>query len=140
MRSVSIAAWLLTLVCILVSPALAGPGQAGAVIADARTWLTLIDNGRYEESWSEASALFRGAMNAKEWGNSLTNVRKPLGALISRKKMKTTAARQLPGAPDGHYLVMVFETSFKNKKAATETVTFMRETDGRWKAAGYYIR
>lgn len=140
MKSVSIAAWLLMLVCALASPALAGPGQAGAVIADARIWLTLIDNGRYEQSWSEASALFRGAVSAEEWKNSLSGVRKPLGAPISRKKVKATAARQLPGAPDGHYLVMVFETSFKNKKAATETVTFMRETDGRWKAAGYYIR
>jgi hypothetical protein len=35
---------------------------------------------------------------------------------------------------------MQFDTSFENKKSAVETVTFMREKDGTWKAAGYYIK
>jgi hypothetical protein len=35
---------------------------------------------------------------------------------------------------------MQFDTSFANKKSAVETVTFMQEKDGNWKAAGYYIK
>jgi ribosomal protein S17E len=35
---------------------------------------------------------------------------------------------------------MRFDTSFENKKSAVETVTFMQEKDGKWKAAGYYIK
>ena len=35
---------------------------------------------------------------------------------------------------------MQFATSFANKKNAVETVTFMREKDGIWRAAGYYIK
>jgi hypothetical protein len=65
---------------------------------------------------------------------------KPLGKLVSRKLTKTHNAQSLPGAADGNYVVMQFDTSFINKKDAVETVTFMQEKDSKWKAAGYYIK
>ena len=55
---------------------------------------------------------------------------------------KTTlpAAPTALTAPDGNYVVMQYDTNFSNKKSAVETVTFMEEKDGKWKAAGYYIK
>ena len=46
----------------------------------------------------------------------------------------------MPGAPDGEYVVIQFETSFENKKHAIETVTPMMDKDGTWRVSGYYIR
>lgn len=66
--------------------------------------------------------------------------RKPLGKLVSRKIVKTQESSSLPGAPDGKYVVMSFKTAFKKKKSAIETVTFMVDSDGKWRAAGYYIK
>jgi hypothetical protein len=66
--------------------------------------------------------------------------RKPLGDLASRTLKSAQAMTKLPGAPDGQYVVMQFETSFANKKSAIETVTFMLEKDGQWKSAGYFIK
>ena len=66
--------------------------------------------------------------------------RKPLGNLVNRKIMRTQESTSLPGAPDGRYVVMFFETSFEKKKAVVETVTFMLEKDGKWRAAGYFIK
>ena len=108
--------------------------------ASAQSWLVQIDSGNYAKSWKEASAYFRGAMTEKGWVDALNGTRKPLGKLISRKLAKTQNAQSLPGAPDGNYVVMQFATGFENKKDAVETVTFMREKDGKWKAAGYYIK
>jgi hypothetical protein len=45
----------------------------------------------------------------------------------------------LPGAPDGEYVVIQFESSFEKKKSAVETVTPMLEKDGKWRVSGYYI-
>jgi hypothetical protein len=59
---------------------------------------------------------------------------------VSRKLSSARNARSLPGAPDGNYVVMQFDTNFSNKKSAVETVTFVQEKDGKWKAAGYYIK
>ena len=40
----------------------------------------------------------------------------------------------------GEYVVIQFETSFENKKAAVETVTPMMDKDGIWRVSGYYIK
>ncbi|HEY1233517.1 MAG TPA: DUF4019 domain-containing protein [Candidatus Binatia bacterium] len=110
------------------------------IVAAAQSWLGEIDSGNYAKSWQQASAYFQGAVSEKNWADALNGARRPLGNLISRKVTKTTNAKSLPGAPDGNYLVMQFTTSFANKKNALETVTFMREKDGNWRAAGYYIK
>jgi hypothetical protein len=118
----------------------AGAAGDGVDPAIAEAWLVQIDSGNYSRSWKEASEYFRGAVSEKGWVDALAGSRKPLGKLISMRLAKTQNAQSLPGAPDGHYVVIQFDTSFSNKKSAVETVTFVREKDGRWKAAGYYIR
>jgi hypothetical protein len=118
----------------------AGEAPEKPIVAAAQMWLHEIDSGNYATSWQQASAYFQGAITEKNWTDALNGVRRPLGNLLSRKVAKTTSAKSLPGAPDGNYLVMQFATSFANKKSAVETVTFMREKDGNWRAAGYYIK
>jgi hypothetical protein len=55
---------------------------------------------------------------------------------VKRARYETS----LPGAPDGEYVVIQFETSFENKKAAIETVTPMFEKNRGWRVSGYYIQ
>ena len=83
---------------------------------------------------------FRTAVKQEQWIESLQAVRKPLGKLVSRKIRSNTYKTSLPGAPDGEYVVIQFETSFENKKSAIETVTPMMEKDGKWRVSGYFIR
>jgi serine/threonine protein kinase len=111
-----------------------------AAVEPAQTWLRDIDSGNYAQSWTNAAAYFQSAITAEKLVESLQQVRKPLGPLISRKVKSAQELMSLPGAPDGQYIVMQFETSFANKKSAIETVTFMQEKDGQWRAAGYYIK
>jgi hypothetical protein len=125
--------------CLSLLSGLAGETSDNVVPA-AQSWLKQIDSGNYPSSWKDASAYFRGALTEKGWVDALNGARKPLGKLVSRKLAKSQDAQSLPGAPDGKYVVMQFDTSFENKKSAVETVTFMQEKDGKWKAAGYYIK
>jgi len=76
----------------------------------------------------------------EQWEQSLQTVRKPLGKSISRQVKTKTYKTSLPGAPDGEYVVIQFETSFENKKSAIETVTPMMDKDGMWRVSGYFIR
>jgi len=119
---------------------LADEAAENPATASAQSWLAQIDSGNYAKSWKEASAYFQGALTEKGGVDALNGARKPLGKLLSRKLTKVQNAQSLPGAPDGNYVVMQFDTSFANKKSAVETVTFMQEKDGKWKAAGYYIK
>jgi len=88
----------------------------------------------------EAAGLFRGAVTQDQWVHSLNAVRTPLGWLMSRKVQSKTYTTALPGAPDGEYVIIRFETSFVNKARAIETVTPMMDKDGIWRVSGYYIK
>jgi hypothetical protein len=106
----------------------------------AEQWLSLVDAGKYSESWKTAATYFQGAVSQEQWKQSLNAVRKPLGELVSRKLKNAKYTKSLPGAPDGEYVVLQFNTSFTNKKQAIETVTPMIDKDGKWKVSGYYIK
>ena len=109
-------------------------------VAAADAWLELIDNGEYGKSWEDSAVYFRNEVNKSHWKRQLSAVRKPLGQLISRKLKSSRYLSSLPGAPDGEYVVILYKTSFDNKRSAIETVTPMKEADGSWKVSGYYIK
>ena len=111
-----------------------------AAVTAAEQWLLLVDEGKYDQSWREAAEYFKNAVSQDKWHQSLQAVRSPMGKLISRKVKTQVYKTSLPGAPDGEYVVIQFETSFKNKKAAVETVTPMMDEDGVWRVSGYYIK
>jgi sulfur relay (sulfurtransferase) DsrF/TusC family protein len=106
----------------------------------ATNWLALIDSGKYAKGWEEAASLFQAHVSRDQWQSALHAARDPLGKLISRKLASATYTKTLPGAPDGEYVVLKFESSFEHKQSAIETVTPMREMDGSWKVSGYLIK
>ena len=107
--------------------------------SSGEAWLRLIDSGKYADSWKEASSYFRSRVPEKTWVSMVQGVRAPLGSLVSRSQQNITFTKTLPGAPDGSYAVMVFQTTFQNKASAVETLTVMADGD-QWRAAGYFIR
>ena len=113
---------------------------AQSAMAAAETWLGHVDAGDYAGSWHEASAYVQGAITEQAWVASLTRVRTPMGPLLSRQLKQVQHTTSMQGAPDGDFVVMQFDTRFANKQAAVETVTFLQEKKGEWKAAGYYIK
>ncbi len=117
-----------------------GAEKEKVAVAEAEQWLLLVDSGKYEQSWKEAAEYFRNAVSQNKWEQSLQAVRSPLGKLISREVKSTMYKKSLPGAPDGEYVIILFDTSFSNKKSAIETVTPMLEKDGSWRVTGYYIK
>ncbi len=129
------------LLTLPVSPAL--PQQTtkeDAALKAAKAWLALVDKGKYATSWQEAAAYFKNANTRDHWVQYLKGVRQPLGSVISRKVMEKMHTTYLPGAPDGEYVVIQFDSSFENKKKAIETVTPMLDKDGSWRVSGYYIK
>lgn len=111
---------------------------ANSAVSAAETWLKLIDEGKYGDSYTGAGELFKNYMSEKEWGRNVYAVRNPLGKIISRSKLSVELARGLPGAPDGKYVLIQFRSSFEKKMEAVETVT-MADERGQWRAVGYFI-
>jgi hypothetical protein len=111
-----------------------------AALKVAEDWLQLIDAGKYSESWQEAAEYARAIVNRQNWQKTFQDARQPLGKLISRKLKSTRYTTSAPGAPNGQYVIIQYETSFENKASAVETITPMLDKDGKWRVSGYYIR
>jgi hypothetical protein len=124
-------------VCVVLAEK---PDKEEAALSSAESWLSLVDEGKYADSWNEAAGYFKGAVKQERWQETLQAVRKPLGKVISREVKSKSYHTSLPGAPDGEYVVIQFETSFENKKSAVETVTPMMDKDGKWRVSGYFIK
>ena len=114
------------------------PEQLAQQSSDA--WLALVDSGKYADSWQEASQLFKAAVTKEQWQNALRQTRDPLGKMLSRKLKSATYKTTLPGAPDGEYVVIQYESSFEHKQSAVETITPMLDKDGKWRVSGYFIK
>ncbi|MCX7868342.1 MAG: DUF4019 domain-containing protein [Terrimicrobiaceae bacterium] len=109
-------------------------------IPAARAWLGLVDSGEFGRSWEQAAPFFREKVTTANWERAMKWVRAPLGAVESREFMPATAANLLPGAPEGEYEIVEFQTRFAKLSGAVETVTLMRTDTGGWKLAGYFIK
>jgi len=103
-------------------------------------WLALVDSGKYADSWQEASQIFKAAVTREQWQGALRGSRDPLGKMLSRKLKSAAYTKTVPGAPDGEYVVIQYESSFEHKQSAVETVTPMLDKDGKWRVSGYYIK
>jgi hypothetical protein len=106
----------------------------------AESWLALVDSGKYGDSWQEAAQMFKAAVTKEKWQSLVQPVRDPLGKMLSRKLKSAMYTKTLPGAPDGEYVVIQYDTSFEHKQSALETITPMLDKDGKWRVSGYYMK
>ena len=129
----------LIIICLACTNSIAGDDEKDALQA-AEEWLMLIDASDFGASWDNAAAMFKNAITKEQWEKAIRPIKSAIGDIISREMKSAKYTASLPGAPDGEYVVIQFSTSFTNKKSAIETVTPMKDPDGKWRVSGYYIK
>jgi len=127
---------------VLLSPVLraASPTNEEAARAAAEEWLALVDGGKFVESWQKLDPAFAKKVGKKKWTSSITEIRERAGKLASRKLLSAEYTKELPGAPEGEYVVVQFDCAFEKKKAATEKVILILGRDLSWRVAGYTVK
>jgi Protein of unknown function (DUF4019) len=136
----NIRASLLVLALLAIPNAVsAAEDEAAAATAAALAWLALVDRGDYAASWDEAASLFRARIGSADWVGALTAARTPLGPVGERQLLSARHVTELPGVPDGDYVILQFQTGFANKARAIETVTPMLD-GAQWRVSGYFIK
>ncbi len=98
----------------------------------ARQWLTLVDDGNYAQTWSEAGAAFRAGRSSRTWADNGAAMRGPPGAMASRDLKSIDLSR-------ADVAVVRYDSVFAHKAAAVETVTLVFEKGG-WAVTDYSIR
>ena len=106
----------------------------------AQKWLKLVDDGKYAESWDETAAMFKEKVTKEQWIGAMQQVRAPLGTAKPRTLKGATYMTKLPGVPDGEYVVIQLDSSYVGLSGAVDTVTPMKDKDGKWRVSGYFIK
>jgi Protein of unknown function (DUF4019) len=142
MKAIACPRAVLLLLLLACSAILAHAQQTTEQLAQqsAEAWLARVDAGEFAESWQEASSLFKSHISKEDWTKQLKATLGPLGKNTSRKLKSAQYTTTLPGAPDGRYVVIQYESSFEHKQSAIETITPMLDNDGLWHVSGYYIK
>lgn len=108
-----------------------------ASAAAANSWLQLVDQGKYGESWDAGSLTFQLTISRNEWMKALDLARRPLGSVNSRELLRQDPAQNPKDLPKGDYIVVYYKTSFANKPNAHERVILQKQNNGQWKMLTY---
>jgi hypothetical protein len=112
--------------------------KAGQTAAHA--WLLLLDRKDWGTAWDASSSVFRQSVPLPAWMDGIPKLRDPFGAFVERQPLEAIYKKTLAGRPDGDYVTVVFASKFANQERVQETVTTVRDTDGRWRVTGYTAR
>jgi len=110
-----------------------------AASAAALEWLAVVDSGDYEASWEQAAPAMRQAVTTAQWTAALGQARGPLEPFGERNRIEARYATELPGAPEGEYVVLQYRTGVAGDRTVVETVVPMN-VDGAWMVSGYFVR
>jgi hypothetical protein len=140
-RRVSTARLLLLIFCVLGWTTLradptADPALTKEALASAQNWLTEIDSGRYDESYSEGCLAFHNKVTREQWDTVLKALRPPLGSLVTRKVASYSYKPDGYGGLEGECMVITYNSAFTKLPSDLEVVVLKRE-DGQWRGAGY---
>jgi hypothetical protein len=106
----------------------------------ATEWLALVDGGKYVESWKKMSPGFKKAVSKRKWSSTVSEIRKPLGDLTARKLKSAEYSKELPGAPEGEYVVLQYDSTFAHRSTAIEKVTLILGQDLNWRVSSYAVK
>lgn len=106
----------------------------------AEAWLSRIDRGDAAGAWEEAATGFRRAVTPEKWAASLAQVQGSVGKPVERAFESAEHQKELPGAPDGDYVILQYATRFERKARGRETVVPQLDVDGVWRVSGYWVK
>jgi len=103
----------------------------------AEAFLSLVDQGKYQESWAEASSWLQDNVDADQWAEHAGGYRQPLGAVDHRVFKSIEFHDSLEDMPAGKYAFVFFDSSLTDNSSATEMVGLMLDADSMWRVIGY---
>ncbi|HEX7070110.1 MAG TPA: DUF4019 domain-containing protein [Rhodothermales bacterium] len=122
----------------VVAQEVAFPDSASGAAATA--WIALVDSADYVSSWDEAAPDFKANVSQQQWSQAAAQVRGALGTLQERTLARAERIAQIPGLPDGDYLLVEYVSRFAQMPRAIETHVMAFGEDATWRTIGYFVR
>lgn len=124
-------------------PAAAQPGSPGheraeqSARAAAQSWLRLVDEGDFEESWEAAAPVFRERVPQETWEERGDLLRDSIQTGVNRTRTMVEYRDSLRRITGGPFVILKFRSS-PGDLSVEETVLTAR-IDDAWNVAGYQV-
>ena len=112
----------------------------------ALSWLTLIDEGKYTESYNQMDGFGKKTKTLDDWKNECTTLSKLFGKTIKRQWKKAKTCQTVDRLPDGTYMIITFETTTHGNTTLnisgnrTEKIILSQHPKtGSWSISGYTL-
>ena len=106
--------------------------------AAAASWLALVDDDAFGESWDEAAGLLQKRIKRVDWIRTAERLRDSVETLPPRSLSGTQYRQSLRRAPDSGPFVLLKYRSVLSGEGFEELVLTVRQ-DTTWKVAGYQV-
>ena len=110
----------------------------GDARAAALHWLTLLDDGDYEEAFEWEAQDFRMSRTQAQFVRFMQARRAPFGQARDRKFIGAANIHKFVGVPEGDYESVLFKTAFEKKSETAERVILVKQEVG-WRVIDYRI-
>jgi hypothetical protein len=127
------------LAALLALPVVARADDDEAVtgaLSLARSWLSEIDAGNYEQSYNEGGSALHEKVPQDSWVKILKTERPPLGKVARREEVSHVLHTDGLEGVNGTFLVVTYHTNFSSKPDEIEYVVMKHEFGG-WRCVGY---
>lgn len=127
--------------CLLLMATVAGSAEllSETAVAKAREFARMIDSGKVETAYTNASELLQLSQDQLTWDNSIKRSHTLLGPVEKRTLVAVRSVQTFPHLPDGDYLIVQFTAQTTHKSKAAEVI-LMQQQDTDWLVADYSIR
>lgn len=109
-------------------------------LSASRAWMTQLDDGDYAATWASADESFRQSLAESAWTDGARRARGTLGVRRSRRLLSTAEKELVAAGPDGHLVLITYESDFEFRSGVVETFTMRQTPQGMWRVTGYQIR
>ena len=111
------------------------PAEAATTTALATRFVKLVDQGKSAETWASTGPILHTMTNPVEWAATLKAMR--AAPLKKRALFAARFTKVIDGAPNGHYFVIFFASTFGKQKYEEKVI--YSKVKGKWKVEGYFL-
>ena len=130
---------LLLLLILLSGRASADEAREKQLAATAGSFIALLDSGKAADAWQQLTPLAQTIKSDSHWQRLQQALRSAYGPLEKRTLRGVTLQNRYVMLPDGNYAIVQFDTVFRNKRTAVETVVLALGADDNWRVHDYII-
>jgi hypothetical protein len=107
---------------------------------EASQFMNLIDAGQYGGAWADASPIMKDVITQSQWISAMTETRRKLGNVLSRKLVSNKSRNILPFGTQGNFMILQYRTLFSWNVYQDEIIVLTTNEREQWRVFSYTLQ